>query len=175
MVSGVLQFIEPDDAELPRSPDMAPYQPTPVRHILDLVAASNLAHDDILIDLGSGLGHVPLLVSILTGIRTLGVERQPSLVAAAKECASRLNLRRVQFVAADARRADLSRGTVFYLYTPFTGLILADVLDRIRIQSVDRPIRICSLGPCTRVVADQGWLTPCAPPDPGEIAVFTSH
>ena len=78
IVSGVLQFIEPDDAELPRSPDMAPYQPTPVRHILDLVAASNLAHDDILIDLGSGLGHVPLMVSILTGIRTLGVERQPS-------------------------------------------------------------------------------------------------
>jgi hypothetical protein len=175
IVSGVLQFIEPDDAELPWSLDMAPHQPTPVRHILDLVAAGNLAHDDILIDLGSGLGHVPLLVSILTGIRTLGVERQPSYVAAAQECAWRLNMQRVQFVATDARRADLSSGTVFYLYTPFTGLILTDVLDRIRTQSIDTPIRICSLGPCTRVLADQGWLKPSARPDPGRISVFTSR
>jgi hypothetical protein len=175
IVCGVLQFIEPDYAELPRSLDMAPYQPTPVRHILDLIAASDLAHDDILIDLGSGLGHVPLLVSILTGIRTLGVERQPSYVAAAQECAWRLNIQRAQFVATDARRADLSSGTVFYLYTPFTGLILTDVLDRIRMQSIDKPIRICSLGPCTRALADQGWLKPTAVPDAGRIAVFTSR
>lgn len=175
IVSGVFQFIEPADAELPRSPDMAPYQPTPVRHILDLAAAGNLAHDDILIDLGSGIGHVPLLLSILTGIRTLGVERQPSYVATAQECAWRLNMQRVQFVAADARWADLSSGTVFYLYTPFMGSILTDVLDRLRTQSIDRPIKICSLGPCTRVLADQGWLKPSARPERGRIAVFTSR
>ena len=175
ILSGVLQFIEPDNAELPWSLDMAPYQPTPVRHILDLIAASNLAHDDILIDLGSGLGHVPLLVSILTRSRTLGVERQPSYVATAQECALRLNMQRVQFIAADARLADLSTGTVFYLYTPFTGLILTDVLDRIRMQSISRPIRICSLGPCTRVLADQPWLRSTAPPNAGRIAAFTSR
>jgi hypothetical protein len=42
---------------------MVPYQPTPVRHILHLIAAAMVAEDDVFVDLGSGLGHVPLLVS----------------------------------------------------------------------------------------------------------------
>jgi hypothetical protein len=175
IVSGVLQLREPVEAEVPRSSEMVPYQPTPVRHILSLVAAGNLSDDDILIDLGSGLGHVPLLLSILCGIRTLGIERQPAYVASARECAQRLNLQRAQFVAEDARLADLSSGTVFYLFSSFTGLILTDVLDRLRMESIEKRIRICSLGPCTRVLADQNWLSPGGVPDAGRIAVFTSR
>jgi hypothetical protein len=174
-LSGVLQLCEPDETELPRSPEMVIYQPTPVRHILDLVTASNLSDDDILIDLGSGLGHVPLLISILSGTRILGVERQPAYVASVQECAQRLNLQRVQFVAEDARLADLSSGTVFYLFSPFTGLILTDVLDRLRLESIEKQIRICSLGPCTHVLADQTWLSPSAVPDARRITVFTSR
>lgn len=151
---------------------MTAYQPTPARHILDLIAACNFSADDILVDLGSGLGHVPLLVSILTGIRTVGVEIQHAYIASAQASAQSLNLSCVRFVAEDARTTDLSAGTVFYLFSPFKGSILTDVLNRLRREAEERPIRICSLGPCTRALQNQSWVQPVAPPDAGRISVF---
>jgi hypothetical protein len=47
---------------------------TPVRHILRLIAAGALSEADVFVDLGSGLGHVPLLASRLTGVRSFGIE-----------------------------------------------------------------------------------------------------
>jgi len=175
IVSGVLQLREPKETELPRSSEMVPYQPTPVRHILDLIAICHLSHNDVFVDLGSGLGHVPLLVSILTGCLTLGVELQPAYVASAEECAGRLNLHGSRFAASDARVADFASGTVFYLFSPFTGRILIDVLDRLQMESIERRVRVCSLGPCTRVLAEQKWLKATTDSDPGRIAVFESE
>jgi hypothetical protein len=175
ILSGVLQLSEPGETERRCSGEMAPYQPTPVRHIVDLISTAKISGDDVLIDLGSGLGHVPLLVSMLTGSRTLGVEFEAAYVASAEVCAERLNLRRVRFVAEDARVADLSSGTVFYLFSPFTGSTLDDVLDRLEMESIGRQIRVCSLGPCTRVLAEQRWLKSREEPDAGRITVFTSR
>ena len=155
VVSRIFQLLEPSEPNLQQSPEMVPYQPTPVRHILQLIVATALAEDDVFVDLGSGLGHVPLLVSIMTGVHSLGVEVQATYVASARECAQSLHLSRVQFIPQDARDADLSRGTVFYLYSPFNGSILTDVLGALRRESTRRPIKICSLGPCTRTVANE--------------------
>jgi hypothetical protein len=174
IVSGVLQFRGPGEAGLLPSPEMTAYQPTPARHILDLIAACRFSSDDVLVDLGSGLGHVPLLVCILAGIRTLGVEVQPDHAASAQETAQCLNLSRVQFVAEDARKADLSDGTVFYMFTPFTGSILTDVVDRLHRQSKTRQIRICTLGPCTCILQGQTWLTVNQRSGTEGIAIFSS-
>src|SRR5271168_943168 len=46
LLSGVLQLREPGEWDFPRSPEMVPYQPTPVRHILHLITATALAEDD---------------------------------------------------------------------------------------------------------------------------------
>jgi Histone methylation protein DOT1 len=175
LVSGVLQLREPSEPNLPRSPEMVPYQPTPVRHILHLIAATALAEDDVFVDLGSGLGHVPLLVSMVTGAQSLGIEVQAAYVASARECAQSLRLSRLRFIPQDAREADLSSGTVFYLYSPFNGSILTDVLSALRMESTRRPIKICSLGPCTRTVASETWLKACALPDMGRITVFDTQ
>jgi hypothetical protein len=172
LVSGILQLREPNESNLHRSPEMVPYQPTPVRHILQLIAANVLSEDDIFVDLGSGLGHVPLLVSMLTGVRSLGIEVQPDHVASAQECARSLHLNRVRFISEDARAADLASGTVFYLYSPFKGSILTDVLSTLRKESTHRPIKICTLGPCTRTVANETWLKTSALPDTARITVF---
>ena len=150
--SGVLQLREPGEPNLQLSPEIVFYQPTPVRHILHLIAATALSEDDVFVDLGSGMGHVPLLVSMVTGARSLGIEVQEAYVASARECAQSLHLSRVRFIPQDAREADLSSGTVFYLYSPFNGSILTDVLNALRMESTRRPIKICSLGPCTRTV-----------------------
>jgi hypothetical protein len=175
IVCGVLQLREPGEAGFLRSPEMTDYQPTPARHILDLIAVCKLSDDDILVDLGSGLGHVPLLVSILTGIRTVGVEVQPAYAVSAQASARNLNLSHVRFATEDARMTDLSDGTVFYLFSPFKGSILTDVLSRLQKEAAERPIRVCSLGPCTRALQGQTWLQPSAPPDTGRIAVFRSE
>jgi len=175
IVSGVLPLREPDEPEVPRSAEMLAYQPTPARHVVDLIARCELSCEDLLVDLGSGLGHVPLLVSMLTGNPTLGVELEPAYVGCARECADSLRIRQARFVAEDARAADLSSGTVFYLYTPFTGAILRDVLDRLRQEARNRPIRIGSLGPCTGTLLRQEWLQASAPADTGRIAMFESQ
>jgi hypothetical protein len=174
LVSGVLQLLEPSEPNLQPSPEMVPYQPTPVRHVLHLIAAAAVAEDDVFVDLGSGLGHVPLLVSMITGAQSLGIEMQAAYVASACECAQSLQFSRVQFIAQDARDADLSRGTIFYLYSPFKGSILADVLSALRRQSMSRPIKICSLGPCTRRISNETWLKTCDLSDTGSITVFDS-
>jgi Histone methylation protein DOT1 len=175
LLSGVLQLREPSEPNLQLSPEMVFYQPTPVRHILHLVAATALAEDDVFVDLGSGLGHVPLLVSMMTGAQTLGIEVQAAYVASARECAQSLRLSRVRFIPQDVREADLSNGAVFYLYSPFKGSILADVLSALRIESTRRSITICSLGPCTRTVANETWLKASALPDTGRITIFNSQ
>jgi hypothetical protein len=69
-----------------------------------------------------------------------------------------LNLGRVTFVQGDVREADLSAGTVFYLYTPFEGAMLREVLDMLQAEAARREIRICTLGPCTAAVAQERWL-----------------
>jgi hypothetical protein len=175
LVSGVLQLREPSEPNLQRSPEMVPYQPTPVRHILQLIAATALGADDVFVDLGSGLGHVPLLVSMVTEAQSLGIEVQAAYVASARECAQSLRLSRLRFIPQDAREADLSSGTVFYLYSPFNGSILTDVLSALRMESTRRPIKICSLGPCTRTVASETWLKASALPDMGRITVFDTQ
>lgn len=175
LVSGILQFSEPSEPDLYRLPEMVPYQPTPVRHILDLIDASLLSEDDVFVDLGSGLGHVPLLVSMLARVRSVGIEVQAAYVASAQECAQSLRLSRVRFVAEDARAADLSSGTVFYLYSPFKGSILTDVLSMLRRESTRRRIKICSLGPCTSTVANETWLKTSSPLSTGRIAIFSSR
>lgn len=174
IVSGVLQFRGPGEAGLLPSAEMTAYQPTPARHILDLIASCRFASGDVFVDLGSGLGHVPLLVCILAGIRALGVEVQPDHAASAHETARRLNLSGVQFLAEDARNTDLSDGTVFYMFTPFTGSILAEVVDRLRTQSKTRQIKICTLGPCTCILQRQTWLKVDQRSDTERIAIFRS-
>jgi hypothetical protein len=177
LLSGILGIREPVLAQhgLERgdaSAEMVFYQPTPARHIFDFIWASGLGDDDVLLDLGSGLGHVPMLASMLTGARSVGFEVEPAYVECARECAEGLGLKRVTFIQQDAREADVSEGTVFFLYTPFSGSILSTVLDKLREESLKRRIRICTFGPCTAVVAKAAWLSRTGVADAERVTVF---
>ena len=158
LLSGVLQLAQPEAADAGLTSEMVRYQPTPARHIFDLTARIALDEDDVLVDLGSGLGHVPLLVSICTGACAVGIELEPAYVECARRSAQALNLDRVTFIQQDARSADFSTGTVFYLYTPFSGSILRAVLDSLRREAEVREIRVCAFGPCVPAIAKESWL-----------------
>jgi len=175
LICGVLQFDEPTEEPVHTGPEMVPYQPTPTRHIFALIAAGAISESDVLVDLGSGLGHVPLLVSVCTGARTIGVEVEPGYVACARQCAQNLNLSNVAIHEADARDADFSSGTVFYLYTPFTGSILRAVMKSLRKQAGIRPIKICTFGPCTSAISEEPWLEAMTAPEADQITVFLSR
>lgn len=158
LLSEVLQFEPPQADGIEPAAEMVFYQPTPARHIFDLIARLRLDAHDLLIDLGAGLGHLPLVVAACTPSRSLGVELEAAYVEIARRSARGLNLDRAGFIQADARAADLSAGTVFYLYTPFTGSVLRSVLDTLRGIALARAIRVCTLGPCTAMIAAEPWL-----------------
>lgn len=175
LLSGVLQIAEPTDEPAPTGPENVFYQPTPARHIFALIRAAAISTQDVLVDLGSGLGHVPLLVSACTGARTIGIELDPSFVACARQCAQELNLSKVSFLEQDAQDTDFSNGTVFYLYTPFTGSILQSVLASLQREAATRPIQICSFGPCTTTIAQEPWLEATTALQPDTVTVFSSQ
>jgi hypothetical protein len=142
-----------------REPEMVYYQQTPARIIFELVEKAQLTGEDVFYDLGSGLGQVPILVNLLSGAAAKGIEFEPAYCDYARVCAADLNRSRVEFIHADARTADYSDGTVFFMYTPFEGRILQAVLAKLQAESRRRRIRVFTYGPCTPQVSRQSWLT----------------
>jgi len=100
---------------------------------------------DVVVDLGAGLGKVVLLAHLLTDAPARGVEVQAELVTRARAAAARLRAS-VRFDCGDARDAELDDGTVFFLYTPFEGPVLAHVLRRLHAVARRRAIVVCALG-----------------------------
>jgi len=113
--------------------------------------------------LGSGLGQVTILINLLAGITARGIEFEPAFCDYAGDCAANLSLSNVTFINADARKADYSEGTVFFMFTPFRGEILQEVLEMLRKESLRRKIKIITYGPCTPLVAFQNWLNFATP------------
>jgi len=142
-----------------REPEMVFYQKTPARIIFELVGKAEFKADDVFYDLGSGLGYVAVLVNLLSGVTTKGVEFEPAYCNYAGNFARRLKLPDVHFINADGRGADYSDGTTFFMYTPFEGRMLDEVLEKLRLDSQNRQIKLFTYGPCTLQVAGQTWLT----------------
>jgi len=141
-----------------RTEEMVYLQPTPGRIILDMINEVSFTDADCFYDLGSGLGRVPILVSLLTGVRAVGIEYEPTYVQFSRYSAQKLRISNVAFRNGDARDADISDGTVFFMYTPFTGNILRLVLNRLRALSGRKSITLCTYGPCTPTIEQETWL-----------------
>ncbi|MBF9143877.1 class I SAM-dependent methyltransferase [Hymenobacter properus] len=146
-------------------PEMVYYQKTPARVIFELAEKAMFGSEDVFVDVGAGLGHVPLLVNLLGGVQARGIEIEPAYVAIATGWAADLELSDVSFIQADARYADYSGGTVFFLYTPFKGRMLAEVLERLRVEAQRRCITLFTYGPCTLQVAREPWLQGVGTPE----------
>ena len=139
-------------------PEMVFYQKTPARIVFRLTAAASIKPTDVFVDLGAGLGQVNMLINLISGALSTGIEWEPAYCDYASVCAAALNLSNVTFINTDARKADFSTGTIFFMYTPFLGSMMQDVLNKLREESQKRPIKIFTYGPCTSQVATQDWL-----------------
>jgi hypothetical protein len=141
-----------------REPEMIFYQKTPARIIVELIKEGQFTPKDVFFDIGCGLGQPNILVNLLTSTPSVGIELDPAFSKYAQGQAEALNLNDIRFVNADARQADYSMGTVFFMYTPFMGNILGEVLQRLRLHSRGRKIKLFTYGPCTAEVSKQDWL-----------------
>ena len=158
-------------------PEMVDYHKTPGRVVLEL--ARYVGPGDVFIDLGAGLGQVVLLVHLLTGAAGRGLEIEPAFCRYARDCATGLGLSQafdpgavpgetpdtVSFIEGDARFVGYNEGTVFFMYTPFTGELLATVFELMRREAVSRSFTLVTYGPCTRHAARQSWLRAVDPAD----------
>lgn len=155
-INGLL-LSEPLPAEAaPDDPEMIRYQQTPSHFVLEMI--DWISDSDHFVDVGSGLGQVAMLVHLLTGIRATGLEIESAFCDYATRSAHALNLRAVEFLNVDAREASYIDGTIFFLYTPFVGRMLATVLDRFRAESAQRTIKLVTYGPITAEVNREPWL-----------------
>ncbi|MBL8971285.1 MAG: class I SAM-dependent methyltransferase [Myxococcales bacterium] len=118
--------------------------PTPDELALRMLTMAQVGPHDLVIDLGSGDGRLPLLAASRFGAHALGVESNPELVALSRQRAraAGLSRERVRFEQGDLFKLDLRPATVITLY-------LLPALNR-RL----RPI-LLALRPGTRIVSHQ--------------------
>jgi SAM-dependent methyltransferase len=163
-----LEEAPPDVPDLPRG--SVPYLPAGVDEIVAMVLEAPVQADDEFVDLGSGLGRAAILTHLLTGARACGVEIQEPLVRDARALTAALNLAGVSFVHASA--ADVvPDGSIFFLYAPCNGEMLAAVLRRVEAVARRRPIVVCAVGLEFR---DVPWLRPRKTSNVS-LAVYDSH
>jgi hypothetical protein len=99
-----------------RKPDVI-YYPTPDETVTEMLRLANIKKGDVLYDLGSGDGRIPIVAAQQYGIRAVGIEIDPKMVTVADQRARQANVEAlVSFRNTDMFRSNISEATVVTLY-----------------------------------------------------------
>jgi SAM-dependent methyltransferase len=99
-----------------RAPDIN-YVPTPLPVVERMLELARVGKDDVVYDLGSGDGRIPIVAAQRYGARGVGIEINPVWVRDARAIAERLGVAdRVSFRIEDLFTTDLREATVVTLY-----------------------------------------------------------
>ena len=99
-----------------RKPDVI-YYPTPPETVAEMLRMAGINKGDVLYDLGSGDGRIPIAAATQYGIRAVGIEIDPKLVTEAEENARQANVSQlVRFRNEDMFRINYSEATIVTLY-----------------------------------------------------------
>lgn len=124
-----------------RRPDVI-YYATPLETVAEMLRLADIKEGDVLYDLGSGDGRIPITAAREYGIRAVGIEIDPKLIATAEEQAKVAGVEKlVRFQNANMFRANIREASVVTLY-------LSD-----RINELLRPKLLRELKPGTRIVS----------------------
>ena len=119
-----------------------PFVPTPEVVVEQMLELANVSGEDVLYDLGSGDGRIPITAAKKYGTRSTGVEIDPALVERSRENAESTNVSDdVEFLQQDLFATDLREATVVTLY------LLPDVNLELRSKLLEE------LQPGTRIVS----------------------
>jgi ribosomal protein L11 methylase PrmA len=126
-----------------RNPDVI-FVPTPQEVVEDMLRLANVRKGDVLYDLGSGDGRIPVTAAKLYGVRAVGIDIDPERIREAQENARKNGVEKlVQFRMDDLFKADFRDATVITLY------LLPDLNVKLR------PRLLRELKPGTRIVSHQ--------------------
>jgi ubiquinone/menaquinone biosynthesis C-methylase UbiE len=124
-----------------RQPDVI-FVPTPPETVDEMLRQAHLKKGDVLYDLGSGDGRIPIAAAKQYGVRAVGIDIDPKLVAESNEAAKREGVDKlVTFRNEDLYAADFRDATVVTLY-------LSDTLNVML-----RPKLLRELRPGTRIIS----------------------
>ncbi|BAZ07682.1 SAM-dependent methyltransferase [Calothrix sp. NIES-3974] len=129
-------------AEAPtRTPDVV-FVPTPPEVVDKMLEMANVGKDDVLYDLGSGDGRIPIAAAQKFGTRGVGIDIDPERVREAKENAKKAGVEdKVTFLQQDLFKSDFREATVVTLY------LLPELNVKLRPQLFEQ------LKPGTRIVS----------------------
>ncbi len=126
-----------------RTPDVI-YVPTPPEVVEEMLKIANVRKGDVLYDLGSGDGRIPVAAAKKFGIRAVGIDIDPERIREANANAKKQGVEKlVRFRNEDLFAADFSEATVVTLY------LLPDLNVKLR------PKLWKELKPGTRIVSHQ--------------------
>ena len=149
---GAGDAVEPSASARPlRKPDVR-YAPSPPPVVQSMLQLAGVTEKDVVYDLGSGDGRIPIAAARDYGARAVGIDIDPKLVALANENARKAGVaERVSFRNEDLFEADITEATVVTLFLyPDVNLKLRPKLQN-------------ELRPGTRVIShwhDMGDWTP---------------
>jgi cyclopropane fatty-acyl-phospholipid synthase-like methyltransferase len=94
-----------------------PFVPSPMHVVQRMLEAAEFKNGDILYDMGSGDGRIVIEAAKKYGIRGIGIDLNPELVAKARENAEKEGVTHLaEFRAQDGLTVDISEATVVTLY-----------------------------------------------------------
>lgn len=126
---------------LEKEPEV-PYVPTHERIVAEMLKVAKVGKNDVLYDLGSGDGRIPITAAKRFGTRGVGVDIDPTRITEARENAKKAGVSdKVKFMQQDLFETDIKEATVVTLY------LLPEVNMRLR------PKLLADLKPGTRVVS----------------------
>jgi len=119
-----------------RSPDVI-FVPTPQEVVDVMLKLAKVTKDDVVYDLGSGDGRIPITAAKVYGARSVGIDIDPERIRDASEnlkttaASDRTILSRVRFLNQDLFATDISEATVVTLYLlPSLNLKLLPKLNK---------------------------------------------
>ena len=93
------------------------FEPTPTSVVRQMLELGGVGPQDVVFDLGSGDGRIPIAAAKEFGARGVGIEIDPALVARAEAAARDAGVQdRVEFRTGDMYTADLRSATVVTLF-----------------------------------------------------------
>jgi len=99
-----------------RKPDVI-FVPTPPETVEEMLRLAKIKKGDVLYDLGSGDGRIPIRAAQEYGIRAVGIDIDPKMIDVAKEAAVQAGVSdKVRFRNEDLFQADIRDATIVTLY-----------------------------------------------------------
>jgi cyclopropane fatty-acyl-phospholipid synthase-like methyltransferase len=97
--------------------DTIPFVPSPPHVVQRMLEVAEIKKGDVLYDMGSGDGRIVIEAAKQFGVRGVGIDLNPDLVAKARENAAKEGVSHlVEFRAQDGLTVDISEATVVTLY-----------------------------------------------------------